>query len=93
MRTGKRTNAKKQEGSRYSKPKPKGQENVKIIKQVIIKEPEKKVDDNLVYGRNSVMEVLKSDRGIEVIYVSDHSQEGSIQKILGMAKDKKALIK
>lgn len=93
MRKGKRTNAKKQEGSRYSKPKPHGQENVRIVKQIIVKEPEKKVDDNLVYGRNSVMEVVKSDRAIDTLYVSDNTQGGSVQKILGMAKEKNVLIK
>jgi len=39
------------------------------------------------------MEILKSDRSIEVIYTSAGEKEGSILKILGMAKDKKALVK
>ncbi len=93
MSSGKRTDAKKAAGSRYSKPKGPKDPNVRIVKQIIVKEPEKKTDDNLVYGRNAVMEILKSDRSIETIYISEGDKEGSILKILGMAKDKKALVK
>lgn len=93
MRQGKRSDVKKQTGSRYTKPRPEGEEKVRIIKQIIVKEPEKKGDDNLVYGRNAVTEILKSDRSIETIYAAEGDKEGSILKILGMAKDKKALVK
>lgn len=93
MSSTKRTDAKKAVGSRYSRPKGPKDPNVRIIKQIIIKEEEKKTDDNLVYGRNAVMEVLKSDRSIETVYTSGGDKEGSILKILGMAKDKKAIIK
>lgn len=93
MRTGKRTDAKKQSGSRYSKPKAEKDPNVRIVKQIIVKEPERKFDENLVYGRNAVIEILKSDRSIEVIYAADGDKEGSILKILGMAKDRNALVK
>lgn len=93
MRTGKRSDAKKTTGSRYTKDKPAKDPNVRIVKQIIVKEAEKKVDDNLVYGRNAVMEILKSDRSIETIYAAEGDKEGSILKILGMAKDKNAMIK
>jgi 23S rRNA (guanosine2251-2'-O)-methyltransferase len=93
MSSGKRTDAKKTSGSRYSKQRPPKDPNVKIVKQIVVKEVEKKADENVVYGRNAVMEILKSDRSIEVIYTSAGEKEGSILKILGMAKDKKALVK
>ncbi len=93
MRTGKRTDTRKVTGSRYSKPKSAKDENVRIIKQIIVKEPEKKVDDNLVYGRNAVMEVLKSDRSIDTLYTTEGEKEGSILKILGLARDKRVLVK
>lgn len=41
-----------------------------------------------ITGRNAVIEALKSDREIESIIVSKGA-EGSIKKILGMAKDRK----
>ena len=93
MRTGKRTDIKKVSGSRYSKPKMADDPNVRIIRQIIVKEPEKKVDDNVVYGRNAVMEIMKSDRSIEAIYTTEGEKEGSILKILGMAKDRRILVK
>ncbi|PKK39635.1 23S rRNA (guanosine(2251)-2'-O)-methyltransferase [Clostridiaceae bacterium JG1575] len=94
MRPGqKRVGAKPKEGSRYSRPRPKRDESVRIIKQIVVKEPEKKTDDNLVYGRNAVLEVLKSDRGIEVLYVAEGDPEGSLAKILGIARDKRLLVK
>lgn len=41
-----------------------------------------------IIGRNAVMEALKSDREIEKLIVGKGA-EGSIKKIIGMAKDKK----
>ena len=43
---------------------------------------------DIIIGRNAVMEALKSDREIEKIIVGKGA-EGSIKKIVGMAKDKK----
>ena len=41
-----------------------------------------------IIGRNAVLEALKSDREIEKLVVAKGG-EGSIKKIVGMAKDKK----
>ena len=41
---------------------------------------------NVIFGRNSVMEALKSGHDIDKILVS--GQEGSIKKIVGLAKDR-----
>lgn len=49
--------------------------------------------EDIVIGRNAVMEVLKGDRTIEAIYVSNNKLEGSINAIMGMAKEQKILIK
>ena len=49
--------------------------------------------DDRVIGRNAVMEALKGDRTIEAIYVSNNKLEGSINAIMGMAKEQKILIK
>ena len=49
--------------------------------------------DHTVIGRNAVMEALKGDRTIEAIYVSNNKLEGSINAIMGMAKEQKILIK
>ena len=49
--------------------------------------------EDIVIGRNAVMEALKGDRTIEAIYVSKNKLEGSINAIMGMAKEQKILIK
>ncbi|MTI48356.1 23S rRNA (guanosine(2251)-2'-O)-methyltransferase RlmB [Sporosalibacterium faouarense] len=48
--------------------------------------------ENQVEGRNPVIEVLKSGREIEKIILSKGSNQGSIKKIIGMAKSKKVLV-
>ncbi len=45
-----------------------------------------------ISGRNPVLEVLKSDKEIEKLYVLKGDLKGSIKKILGMAKDKGIII-
>lgn len=45
-----------------------------------------------VEGRNPVIEVLKSDRQIEKIMIANGAKEGSIKKIIGMAKDKNVVV-
>lgn len=46
------------------------------------------VDENRVEGRNPVIETLKSDRTIEKLFVAKGAVEGSIKKIIAMARDK-----
>lgn len=48
---------------------------------------------DVIAGRNAVMEAIKSDRQIDVIYVLQTAITGSINKIIGMAKDKRIVIK
>ncbi len=43
--------------------------------------------ENYIYGRNPVIEVLKSGGDVDKIYMQRGSNEGSIRKILSMAKD------
>lgn len=46
----------------------------------------------LIEGRNPVIEALKNNRPIEKIMVNKGSKEGSIKKIIGMAKDNNIII-
>lgn len=46
----------------------------------------------IIEGRNPIIEALKSNRSIEKIMVNKASKEGSIKKILAMAKEKKVII-
>lgn len=54
---------------------------------------EKPVREDLVEGRNAVLEVLRSDRTIEYLLVAAGSTTGSINKILGLAKENGIIIK
>ena len=45
-----------------------------------------------IEGRNPVIEVLRSDRQIDKIMIADGAKEGSIKKIIGMAKDKNIVV-
>ncbi len=45
-----------------------------------------------IEGRNPVIEALRSDREIDKIMISNSSKEGSIKKIIGMAKEKNIVI-
>lgn len=47
----------------------------------------------VIEGRNPVIEALKNDVQIDKLIVSKESKEGSISKILSMAKEKKILVK
>lgn len=99
MANTKRAGAKKAEGSRYSKvnkfakPLTLKDKVQRKIQSERAKEEEKKVDDSIIFGRNAVMEVLKGTKSIEYIYTTEGEKEGSINKILGMARDKNVLIK
>lgn len=46
------------------------------------------VDENILFGRNSVLEVLKSGRDVEKILVQKGQMEGSIKKIMADAKQR-----
>lgn len=56
-------------------------------------EEAKTIREDLVEGRNAVIELLKSEKTIEQIMVAKGTTEGSINKIFGLAKDKKVVIK
>lgn len=50
--------------------------------------------ENLIEGRNAVIEALKSDNvTIEQIFISDRNLSGSINSIFAIAKEKKIVIK
>ena len=52
-----------------------------------------KTNDNLVVGRNAVIELIKSGREIENILIARGEREGSISKIIALAKEKGIVIK
>ena len=49
--------------------------------------------EELVEGRNAVIELLKYNKTIEQLFIANGKMEGSINKILGLAKDKGVIVK
>lgn len=56
-------------------------------------EPEKPFREDVVEGRNAVIELLKSDRTIECIMMAKGDMEGSINVVYKLAKEKNIVIK
>ena len=46
----------------------------------------------IIEGRNPVIEAIKNDREIDKIMIANSAKEGSIKKIIGMAKDKNIIV-
>ena len=53
---------------------------------------EEKMYEDKVEGRNSVLELLNSDRDINKIYIQKGEKHGSINKIIGLANEKRIVI-
>lgn len=53
---------------------------------------ERVIDENILYGRNAVIEALKAGRDIDKLIIQKGEKEGSIIKIVGEAKDKGIVI-
>ena len=48
--------------------------------------------DDIVEGRNAVLELLNSDRDINKIFVQAGEKHGSINKIIAIAKENKVVV-
>ena len=72
----------------------------KKVKGLIMKEnfnkkydkKEEKIYDDQIEGRNSVIELLESQKDINKIFVTKGERHGSINKILAMAKERNVII-
>ena len=71
-------------------PERRGEERRKEIRREEDRE-EKRFDDQ-IEGRNSVLELLESGKDINKIYVTRGERHGSINKILGIAKERKIIV-
>ncbi|MDQ0149792.1 23S rRNA (guanosine(2251)-2'-O)-methyltransferase RlmB [Eubacterium multiforme] len=51
------------------------------------------VREDLIIGRNAVMEALKSNKTIEALYITNGPREGSINAIINLAKENRIVLK
>jgi 23S rRNA (guanosine2251-2'-O)-methyltransferase len=69
------------------------QETRKVSAPVEQEMKEQQVREDIIEGRNAVIEALKSDRTVEQIMVAKGDMEGSINVILALAKEKNIVVK
>ncbi|WP_297429396.1 23S rRNA (guanosine(2251)-2'-O)-methyltransferase RlmB [Clostridium sp.] len=86
-----------QEKSKQFNPKGKMSRTEKKDNQFKVKDKREESEfqerEDIVIGRNAVIEALKGDRTIETLYISNNKLEGSINAIVSLAKEKRVLIK
>ena len=63
-----------------------------IKKTTNVVNKEEKIFDDQVEGRNSVLELLESEKDINKIFVTKGERHGSINKILAIAKERRIII-
>ena len=68
------------------------QKNNKNIQKQKYENKEEKTYEDQVEGRNSVLELLESGKDVNKIFVTRGEKHGSINKILGIAKERKIII-
>ena len=85
---GKKSNTKENRMNKNNKRKQTNREFNKNRNEVLEER------EDIIIGRNAVIEALKNDsRTIETLYISNNKLEGSINTIVGIAKEKKIIIK
>jgi 23S rRNA (guanosine2251-2'-O)-methyltransferase len=78
--------------AKRSKPVNQVVQKVRPVKEERVAE-EKVIREDIVEGRNAVIETLKGDRTIEYILVAKGDTEGSINVVLGLAREKNIVVK
>ncbi len=87
-----RINREKKE--KFVEKKIKQRYNKKVVNKDINTENKKTENDydDIVAGRNAVLELLKSDKDINKIYIEHGEKHGSITEIIAKAKEKKVVL-
>ena len=74
----------------YNKKAKNKKQDIKKTTNVVNKE--ERIFDDQVEGRNSVLELLESEKDINKIFVTKGERHGSINKILAIAKERRIII-
>lgn len=85
VREGKPQDNRKREGNRSASREReyKGREGKEFNSR-----EDREQNENIIEGRNPVIEVLKSERTVEKLFIAKGAVEGSLKMIISMAKDK-----
>ena len=68
------------------------QERRQVVRREEDRQQEERKFDDQIEGRNSVLELLESGKDINKIYVTRGEKHGSINKILGIAKERRIIV-
>jgi 23S rRNA (guanosine2251-2'-O)-methyltransferase len=85
--------------NKFERTKPAATARVERPKKVervvteILKTEDKPIREDLIEGRNAVIEALKSERTIEQILIAKGDTEGSINVVQGLAREKGIVVK
>ena len=74
----------------YNKKAKNKKQDIKKTTNVVNKE--ERIFDDQVEGRNSILELLESEKDINKIFVTKGERHGSINKILAIAKERRIII-
>ncbi len=77
---------------RFGEQRRKGERRTEKTVGVSSAHPEEKEYEDIVYGRNAVLELLKSDKDINKIFVEKGEKHGSINEIIARAKENKVIV-
>ena len=50
------------------------------------------MNEEYIMGRNPVLEALRSEREISKIWIAEGSQKGSMQQVIGIAKERNIFV-
>lgn len=81
-----RINREKQE-NKVRRNLPKKVRNTEKVYENVAESHEEKIYDDIIYGRNSVLELLKSGKDINKIFIERGEKHGSIKEIMAKAKE------
>ena len=76
----------------YQSSYKKNNKNAQKAKDLSVGKSTVEIDENIIYGRNAVMEALKGEREIDKILVQKGEKEGSVIKIISLAKSKAVVV-
>ena len=76
----------------YQSSYKKNNKNAQKAKDLSVGKATVEIDENIIYGRNAVMEALKGEREIDKILVQKGEKEGSVIKIISLAKSKAVVV-
>lgn len=85
-------NFKNKKNEKNNERRNKNSKNFKNEKRIVKNDSENETFSDQIEGRNSVLELLETGKDINKIFIEKGEKHGSINKIIGIARDRKIVI-